>query len=96
MQKVILYFCVYSLLETINNNPSMPAAKRKTEKSQLTMTIPKIDNYRDDNIELRNRIMAITPEERKKLKINKSTLWYRQKAIKEGKRIKIYTKKDYK
>jgi len=34
--------------------------------------------------------MSITPEERKRLKINKSTLWYRQKAIKEGKTIKIY------
>ncbi len=34
--------------------------------------------------------MPITPEERKRLEMNKSTLWYRQKAIKEGKKIKLY------
>ena len=32
------------------------------------------------------------PEKRKALKINKSTLWYEQKKIKEGKTIKMYNK----
>jgi len=41
---------------------------------------------------MRNRIMSIDPEKRKELKINKSTLWYQQKKIKEGKTIKIYRK----
>ncbi len=59
----------------------------------LHFEIPEIKPYRNDDIELRNRIMAITPEDRKKLKINKSTLWYRQKAIKSGKRIKLYSQK---
>jgi len=36
--------------------------------------------------------MSIDPEKRKELKINKSTLWYQQKKIKEGKTIKIYNK----
>jgi CRISPR-associated protein Cas1 len=36
--------------------------------------------------------MSLTPEDRKRLKINKSTLWYRQKAMKDGKKIKIYKK----
>ncbi len=58
----------------------------------LEFEIPEIKPYRNDDIELRNRIMAITPEDRKKLKINKSTLWYRQKKIKEGKQIKLYEK----
>ena len=58
----------------------------------LEFEIPEIQPYRNDDIELRNCIMAITPEDRKKLKINKSTLWYRQKRIKEGKNIKIYNK----
>ena len=58
----------------------------------LNFEIPEIKPYRNDDIELRNRIMVITPEDRKKLKINKSTLWYRQKAIKEGKKIKLYAK----
>jgi len=36
--------------------------------------------------------MSIDPDKRKDLKINKSTLWYQQKKIKEGKSIKIYKK----
>lgn len=56
----------------------------------LDFEIPEIKPYRNDDIELRNRIMAITPEDRKKLKINKSTLWYRQKKIKENKTLKVY------
>ena len=34
--------------------------------------------------------MSIDPEKRKELKINKSTLWYQQKKIKEGETIKVY------
>lgn len=56
----------------------------------LDFEIPEIKPYRNDDIELRNRIMAITPEDKKKLKINKSTLWYRQKKIKENKTLKVY------
>jgi hypothetical protein len=36
--------------------------------------------------------MSIDSEKRKELKINKSTLLYQQKKIKEGKSIKIYNK----
>jgi len=36
--------------------------------------------------------VSIDPEKRKELKINKSTLWYQQKKIKEGKTLKIYNK----
>ena len=64
----------------------------KKDQKELKFEIPNIQIGRNDNIELRNRIMAITPEDRKRLKINKSTLWYRQKAIKGGKRIKLYDK----
>ena len=62
------------------------------DQKELKFEIPDIKINRDDDVELRNQIMAITSEERKRLRINKSTLWYRQKVIKEGKRIKIYTK----
>ena len=34
----------------------------------------------------------MTPEERKAKKINKSTLWYQKKMLKEGKAIKVYDK----
>ena len=47
---------------------------------------------RTDNTEIRNKVLSLTPEDRKRLGINKSTLWYMQKHIKEGKRIKVYGK----
>ena len=40
---------------------------------------------RNDNLELRERILSMTPDERKKLGINKSTLWYIKKNLSEGK-----------
>ena len=46
--------------------------------------------FEEDNIDVRDKVMAITPNERKRLGINKSTLWYQQKHIREGRRIKIY------
>ena len=35
--------------------------------------------------------MSIDLEKGKELKINKSTLWYQQKNIKEGESMKIYS-----
>ena len=60
----------------------------------LNFEIPEIKFYRNDDIEIRKWIMSLTPEDRKRLKINKSTLWYRQKAIKDGKKVKIYSKEN--
>jgi CRISPR-associated protein Cas1 len=34
----------------------------------------------------------MTPEQRKELGINKSTLWYIQKNLREGKKVKLYDK----
>jgi len=59
-------------------------------------SIPDIKIKRNDNSHIRERIMSIDPEKRKELKINKSTLWYQQKKIKEGKIIKIYNKTEMK
>ncbi|MGC8483953.1 MAG: hypothetical protein ACP5OE_09960 [Thermodesulfobium sp.] len=59
---------------------------------ELEFRIPDIVISRNDYIEMRNKIMSIDPEKRKELKINKSTLWYQQKRIKEGKTIKMYGK----
>ena len=58
----------------------------------LEFSIPEIEIKRNDNSQVRDKIMSINPEKRKELKINKSTLWYQQKKIKEGKTIKIYNK----
>jgi CRISPR-associated protein Cas1 len=34
----------------------------------------------------------MTPEQRKELRINKSTLWYIQKNLRDGKKVKLYDK----
>jgi len=58
----------------------------------IYIIIPDIEIKRNDNSQIRDKIMSIDPEKRKELKINKSTLWYQQKKIKEGKTIKVYNK----
>ena len=58
----------------------------------LDFKIPDIAISRNDTIDVQNKIMSIDPEKRKVLKINKSTLWYQQKKIKEGKTIKMCNK----
>ena len=59
---------------------------------QLEFPIPDIAIKRNDNSQIKDKIMSIDPEKRKELEINKSTLWYQQKKIKEGNSIKIYNK----
>jgi len=59
---------------------------------QLEFRIPDITIKRNDNSLVRDKIMSIDPEKRKELKINKSTLWYQQKKIKEGKTLEVYNK----
>jgi len=59
----------------------------------LEFSIPGIAIKRNDNSQVRDKIMSIDPEKRKGLKINNSTQWYQQKKIKEGKTIKIYNRR---
>ena len=59
---------------------------------EMKFNIPNINIERNDNIEMRNKIVSIDPEKRKELKINKSTLWYQQRKVKEGKTLKVYNK----
>jgi len=47
---------------------------------------------RNDNLELKEKILNMAPYERKQLGINKSTLWYIKKNLTEGKNLKIYDK----
>ena len=62
------------------------------KSSKLQFDIPPIKIKREDNIVIRNKVLSLTPEDSKRLGINKSTLWYIQRHIKEGKRIKVYGK----
>jgi CRISPR-associated protein Cas1 len=46
----------------------------------------------DIDIDTQAQARLNDPEKRKELGINKSTLWYQQKKIKEGNIIKVYGK----
>jgi len=61
-------------------------------RKQLEFAIPEIEIKRNNNSLVRDKIMSIDPEKRKVSKINKSTLWYQQKNIKEGRTICVYSK----
>ena len=62
------------------------------KKKEFEFIIPKINLNRNDNLELREKILNMTSDERKKLGINKSTLWYIKKNLSEGKIPKLYDK----
>ena len=62
------------------------------KKKDFEFVVPKLEINRDDTISLRDRILALSPENRKKLGINKSTLWYIKRNISNGKSVKIYDK----
>ena len=85
----VVIICSLKLLNYFHLFPHCPgyiSGKVKT----LDFKIPDIEISRNDTIDVQNKIMSIDPEKRKALKINKSTLWYQQKKIKEGKTIKMY------
>lgn len=54
----------------------------------------KSPEFRIEHIDsqLKDKILTMTPEERKATNINKSTLWYQKKMLKEGKVTKVYDK----
>ena len=54
------------------------------KKKEFEFVIPKMKLNRNDNLELRERILSMTSDERKRLGINKSTLWYIKKSLSEG------------
>jgi len=62
------------------------------DREGLKFNIQNIIIYKNDDIEMWDKIFSVNPEKRRELKINKSTLWYQQKKIKEGKTIKVYDK----
>ena len=62
------------------------------KKKDFDFVIPKIKLNRNDNLELRNRILNMSIDERKRLGINKSTLWYIKKNLSKRRMIKTYKK----
>ena len=61
-------------------------------RMRLKMACQWVGIKRNDTMDIRSKVLSLTPKDRKRLGINKSTLWYMQNHIKEGKRIKVYGK----
>jgi CRISP-associated protein Cas1 len=62
------------------------------KNNKIDFDIPKYSIKRNDTILLKEKIVNITVDERKRLGISKSTLFYLKKNIREGKNIQIYKK----
>ncbi|MEM0143651.1 MAG: hypothetical protein QXL94_06840, partial [Candidatus Parvarchaeum sp.] len=62
------------------------------KSSRPQFKVPEFRIKREDSTDIRNKVLNLTLQDRKRLGINKSTLWYIQKHIKEGKKVKVYGK----
>lgn len=62
------------------------------QREALQFNIPAIRIQRNDSLDLQQRILAMSPTERRQRGINKSTLWYQKKRLAEGKSIKVNDK----
>ena len=82
----------YSYQNILYENVRLLANYIMGKSNKLQFSIPEFKMKREDNTDVRSKVLSLTPEDRKRLGINKSTLWYMQKHIKEGKRIKVYGK----
>jgi CRISPR-associated protein Cas1 len=62
------------------------------KQKELHFNVPGVPIKRDDDNATWDYILNMTPEQRKGLGINKSTLWYIQKNLREGRKVKLYDK----
>jgi len=62
------------------------------KRKEIVFSIPNMKLNRNDDIELRKKILNMSQEEREKIGINKSTIWYIKKNVSEGKTPRIYKK----
>jgi len=56
------------------------------------LVVPHVEINRDDDLLIREKIISMSSEERKKFGINKSTLWYIKRNVSSKDKIKIYDK----
>ena len=62
------------------------------KKKEFDFHIPKLNLNRNDDVELRKKILNMTSEDRKRLGINKSTLWYLKNKLNLNKHKFVYNK----
>lgn len=79
--------------ETIYRDNIQKLANYLTGKNkELSFEIQVLKYERNDDKELREKLMRIPLKDARKMGLNKSTLWYIQKNIREGKKIELYDK----
>jgi CRISPR-associated protein Cas1 len=76
----------------LSDNVQLLANYLLDKQRELHFGVPDIQLKRNDDNATRDYILNMTPEQRKELGINKSTLWYIQKNLREGNKVKIYNK----
>jgi CRISPR-associated protein Cas1 len=82
----------YTYGVVLQDNVQILANHVQGKADVLQFSIPPVKISCDDTFDMRDAILKMTPEERKKPGVNKSTLWYMQKNLHEGKRVKLYDK----
>ena len=82
----------YSYQIILSDNLQQLANFITEKKKEFEFNIPAMRLNRNVDLELREKILNLSAEERKKLGINKSTLWHIKNNLKEGKTINIYDK----
>src|SRR5271157_442415 len=76
----------------LQDNVQQLANYLQDKSKKLQFDIPALQMSRNDDLKVREYLQNMTPEERRGLGINRNTLWYIQKNLREGKNIKIYDK----
>lgn len=74
----------------LRDNVKMLANYIRDRQKELQFNLPGVPMKRDDDTQIRDFILNMTTEQRKELGINKSTMWYIQKKLREGKKVKLY------
>jgi CRISP-associated protein Cas1 len=62
------------------------------KQKKLEFSVPGVPIKRNDDNATRDYILNMTPDQRKELGINKSKLWYIQKNLRDGKKVRLYDK----
>jgi CRISP-associated protein Cas1 len=82
----------YTYQNILLNNVQRLANFLLDKRKDIQFDVPSAQIMKTDSLEIRERISNITPNKRKRLGINKSTLWYQKRHLSEGKRIRVYSK----
>jgi CRISPR-associated protein Cas1 len=62
------------------------------EQKELQFDVPGVSVKQADDTATLEYILNMIPDQRKELGIHKSTRWYIQKNLREGKKVKLYDK----